>query len=118
MVRIVPGVAGSHHIILIARLVVLVPYIDALLIDHVGAGIFRNFSLLVPAVCRRHEVYHRRRGIVVAAVGIHKASRRIYIACKDLAHRVNARDAYVPDPEARVHIVIILFQEIDLKRVR
>ena len=68
----VARVAGAHDGVLIAGLIVFVADVDALVINHVGAGIGGNFAALVPRIGDGSEVAHGGGGEVVVAVGIHQ----------------------------------------------
>ena len=113
----VTRIAGAHDGVLIAGLIVFVADVDALLIDHVGAGIGGNFAALVPRIGDGGEVAHGGGGEVVVAVGIHQRTGGIHPSCQNFRHRIDAGNAHIADPQTGVHAVLIVLQEVHLHRV-
>ena len=117
-VGVVARVARAHDVILIARLVVLVAYIDALLVDHVGAALGRHIAALdIAVVDAGGEIPHGGGAVIVIAVGIDQTAGGVDVADQNLGNGVDAGDAHVADPECGIHVVVVVLQEVDLQGV-
>ena len=117
-VGVVACVAVIGDEVLVAGFVVLVAYIDAFLVDHVGLCLGGNIAALnVAFVDSGGEVPHSGGAEVVVAVGIDQAAGGVDLAGQDLGHGVDAGDAHVTDPQRGVDVVLVVLEEIDLQGV-
>ena len=117
-VGVVPRVAASGDKVLIAGLVVLVAYVDALLINHIGAALFGDIAALnIAVIDGGREVPHSGGAVVIVAVGIHQAAGGVHIADQNLGHGVDAGDAHIANPEGGVNVILVVLQEIDLQGI-
>ena len=117
-VGVVACVAAAGDEVLVAGLVVLVAYIDAFLIDHVGLALCGHIAALnIAFVGGGGEVPHSGGAEVVVAVGIDQAAGGVDLAGQDLGNSVDAGDAHVTDPQRGVDVVLVVLEEIDLQGV-
>ena len=117
-VGVVACVAAAGDEVLVAGLVVLVAYIDAFLIDHVGLALCGHIAALnIAFVGGGGEVPHSGGAEVVVAVGIDQAAGGVDLAGQDLGHGIDAGDAHVTDPQCGVDVVLVVLEEIDLQGV-
>ena len=108
----------AEHAVLVAGLVVLVAYIDAFLINHVGLALCGHIAALnIAFVGGGGEVPHSGGAEVVVAVGIDQAAGGVDLAGQDLGNGVDAGDAHVTDPQRGVDVVLVVLEEIDLQGV-
>ena len=117
-VGVVACVAAAGDEVLVAGLVVLVAYIDAFLVDHVGLSLGGHIAALdIAFVGGGGEVPHGGGAEVVVAVGIDQAAGGVDLAGQDLGNSVDAGDAHVTDPQRGVDVVLVVLEEIDLQGV-
>ena len=116
-IGIVPGISSTHDLILVPGLVVLVADVDALLVDHIGLGVVGNLPLHIALVHGGHKVGHGGGREIVIAVGIGQAAGGVPPPRQDIRHGVDAGDAHIADPQAGVHPILVVFQEVHLEGV-
>ena len=117
-VGVVACVAAAGDEVLVAGLVVLVAYIDAFLINHVGLALCGHIAALnITLIGAGGEVPHGRGAVVVVAVGIDQAAGGVDLAGQDLGNSVDAGDAHVTDPQSGIDVVLVVLEEIDLQGV-
>ena len=111
---IVTGITLTHNRVKVSGLVVLVAYVDAFLVYHVGGSLIGHLAVKV-RVLQRQVVVHCGGRQVVVAVGIHQAAGGVNLAGQDIGNRIGTGNAQAADPQAGIHIVVV--QEVHLQGV-
>ena len=115
LLSVVACITLIHNRVKVSGLVVLITYVDALLVYHVGRSLIGNLTVEV-SVLKRKIVVHCRRRKVVVAIGIYEATRGVNLTCKNIGNSVGTCDTKTANPHTCVNVVII--KEINLKCVR
>ena len=103
-ILIISRISGAHNIIFVSGLIIAVSHVNAFLINHIIAGLFRNDIAHCTFISGSHKILHSGRRIIIEHIGIHQTAGRIYLTCQNFADCFCSHQPYIANPQHRIDV--------------